>query len=224
MKKAELLEKYTAEQLAEMVVKLQEQTEILQEIATEKERKLKNIDKVYIIVKGVTKEYPIEEINKIVRAYEEIKICKETNKECNTILPAEYLKVLSLNQTVSKLQSEVEKCRKAFEDAKKERDCQIAEYQKKIEELEQKLKRQETAMKYAEEYVENLKSELKDLEIKIEEEYKPLEIDVERLRKNERELSEENAELYSKIKKSGSVSDFLPTEPICMRTDRESLL
>lgn len=32
-------------------------------------------------------------------------------------------------------QSEVEKYRKAFEDAKKERDCQIAEYQKKIEEL-----------------------------------------------------------------------------------------
>lgn len=35
------------------------------------------------------------------------------------------------------LQSEVEKYRKAFEDAKKERDCQIAEYQKKIEELEE---------------------------------------------------------------------------------------
>ena len=34
------------------------------------------------------------------------------------------------------LQSEVEKYRKAFEDTKKERDCQIAEYQKKIEELE----------------------------------------------------------------------------------------
>lgn len=32
-------------------------------------------------------------------------------------------------------QSEVEKYRKAFEGAKKERDCQIAEYQKKIEEL-----------------------------------------------------------------------------------------
>lgn len=32
-------------------------------------------------------------------------------------------------------QFEVEKYRKAFEDAKKERDCQIAEYQKKIEEL-----------------------------------------------------------------------------------------
>lgn len=32
-------------------------------------------------------------------------------------------------------QSEVEKYRKAFEDTRKDRDCQIAEYQKKIEEL-----------------------------------------------------------------------------------------
>ena len=35
-------------------------------------------------------------------------------------------------------QSEVEKYRKSFEDAKNERDYQIAEYQKKIEELERK--------------------------------------------------------------------------------------
>lgn len=37
---------------------------------------------------------------------------------------------------INRLQSEVEKYRKAFENAKKERDCQIAEYRKKIEELE----------------------------------------------------------------------------------------
>lgn len=36
---------------------------------------------------------------------------------------------------IEKLQSEVEKYRKAFEYAKKECDCQVAEYQKKIEEL-----------------------------------------------------------------------------------------
>lgn len=36
---------------------------------------------------------------------------------------------------IEELQSEVDKYRKAFEDAKKERDCQIAECQKKIEEL-----------------------------------------------------------------------------------------
>lgn len=41
-----------------------------------------------------------------------------------------------LNKDVDKLQSEVEKYHKTFEDTKKERDCRIAEYQKKIEELE----------------------------------------------------------------------------------------
>ena len=55
---------------------------------------------------------------------------------------------------------------------------------------------------------------MKDLEIQIEEEYKPLEIEVEALRKNERELSEENEELHSKIERSGNISDFLQTEPI----------
>ena len=37
---------------------------------------------------------------------------------------------------IEELQSEVEKYRKSFEDAKKERDCQIAEYQKKIKEMD----------------------------------------------------------------------------------------
>ena len=49
----------------------------------------------------------------------------------------EDLKELNSEQKkeIDRMKSEVEKYRKAFEDAKKERDCQIAEYQKKIEEL-----------------------------------------------------------------------------------------
>lgn len=39
------------------------------------------------------------------------------------------------DEEVNHLQSEVEKYCKAFEDAKKERDCQVVEYQKKMEEL-----------------------------------------------------------------------------------------
>lgn len=39
-------------------------------------------------------------------------------------------------EEIDRLKIEVEKYRKAFEDAKEERDCQIAEYRKKIEELE----------------------------------------------------------------------------------------
>lgn len=64
---------------------------------------------------------------------------------------------MTLNQKVSELQSEVERYRKAFEDAKNERDYQIAEYRNKIDELKQKLERQETATKYAEEYADSLK-------------------------------------------------------------------
>lgn len=78
MTKQELMENYTAEQLAEMVVKLE-----------------------------------------------------------NVPAIADYeLKLLIMQRKNKQLQSEVEKYRKAFEYAKKERDCQIAEYRKKIKEMD----------------------------------------------------------------------------------------
>lgn len=123
MTKQELMETYTAEQLAEMVIEAYEREDYPKIMA--------------ININGFPKMFTIKEIEEIVTAYEEIKLCQEQNKQCKTILPSEYLKVLSLNQTVSQLQSKVEKYRKAFEDAKKERDCQNAEYRKKIEELEE---------------------------------------------------------------------------------------
>lgn len=70
-----------------------------------------------------------------------------------------YNDFFSMQDESKKLKSEVEKYRKAFEDAKKERDCQIVEYQNKIDKLKQKLERQETATKYAEEYVDGLKND-----------------------------------------------------------------
>ena len=89
MTKTELMETYTAEQLAEMVataIQSKEDDEKLIEIITSAGKNLgKQLD-----------EKQIE---------------------------------------IDRLQSEVEKYLKAFEQAKKERDCQIAEYQKKIEEL-----------------------------------------------------------------------------------------
>ena len=121
MTKQELLSTYTAEQLAEMVIEAYEREDYPKITA--------------INIKGFPKMFTVKEIEEIVTAYEEIKICQELNKKCKTILPSEYLKVLTLNQTVSELQSEVEKYRKAFENAKKERDQQVCEYQKKIEEL-----------------------------------------------------------------------------------------
>lgn len=46
-----------------------------------------------------------------------------------------YNDFFSMQDENEKLKYKVEKYRKAFEGAKKERDCQIAEYKKKIEEL-----------------------------------------------------------------------------------------
>lgn len=87
MTKQELMETYTAEQLAEMVEK---RTPFTDEELIQK-------------WKALAEEFH----NGYCKALEEI----------------------------DRLQSEVEKYRKAFEHAKNERDCQIVEYQKKIEEL-----------------------------------------------------------------------------------------
>lgn len=98
MTKTELMENYTAEQLAEMVVKANNLIEML-----------KYSDS--FLKSGLFE-------NPAVAAFEsKINIMQHEN---------------------DRLQAEVEKYRKAFEDAKKERDCQIEEYQKKIEELEKK--------------------------------------------------------------------------------------
>lgn len=89
MAKQELMKTYTAEQLADKYLRLQERfnqyTEVIQDI---------------------------------------------TNK-----LPEELKNGTEFHLEIDRLQSEVEKYRKVFEDAKKECDCQVAEYRKKIDEL-----------------------------------------------------------------------------------------
>lgn len=90
MTKTELIETFTAEQLADKYLRLQEE-----------------FNRYVEVIKGIVSELP-----------EELKNGTEFHLE------------------ISRLQSEVDKYRKAFENAKKERDCQVAEYQKKIEELE----------------------------------------------------------------------------------------
>lgn len=87
MTKTELLETFTAEQLADKYLRLQEE-----------------FNRYVEVIKGVVDELP-----------EELKNGTEFHLE------------------ISHLQSEVEKYRKAFEDAKKERDCQIVEYQNRAE-------------------------------------------------------------------------------------------
>lgn len=87
MTKTELMENYTAEQIADM---------------TEKRKPFTNEELIQ----------------------EQRKLCKRMSDE-----------LYDATEENKRLQSEVEKYRKSFEDTKKERDCQIAEYQKKIEEL-----------------------------------------------------------------------------------------
>ncbi len=115
------------------------------------------------------------------------------------------------------MQSEVDKYRKAFEDAKKERDCQIAEYRKKIEELYYPLKTLEGNLKVSnmiiEETIKNENGEdsntVKFSSIKQFAEYIKcfytvnLDYIQKVLRGNEE--SQNNFE---------NITDFLPTEPI----------
>lgn len=92
---------------------------------------------------------------------------------------------------IEELQSEVEKYRKAFEDAKKERDCQIAEYQNRAEKDKTELERAKTTINQIDDILEKL------FDVRHDTVDKPDEF--------EKILSE---------RAKGNVTDFLPTEPI----------
>lgn len=119
MTKTELMETYTAEQLAEMVVEMKNVSKLRItkcEVSEDKE-----------LIKGKCDKCEEEFILSLDDKYilctkAKLYATQEANRQ--------------LNKDVSELQSEVEKYRKAFEDAKKECDCQVAEYRKKIKELE----------------------------------------------------------------------------------------
>ncbi len=165
MNKTELMETYTAEQLAEMVVELQ----------NEKENKVFKVQANKIYQKELDeflKESPIH--NSID------KICKDILEQKNNAMAMEFTKIIcdllkrygvyvhctetklsekittnsieehygiifdsmdfsqhdkEFTDKIEELQSEAEKYRKAFEEAKKERDFQVAEYQEKIKEM-----------------------------------------------------------------------------------------
>ena len=79
-------------------------------------------------------EHDKEFTDKIKELEEELEKCNRKHARtlwefCDSVKKEDYEK------EVNHLQSEVEKYRKAFENAKKERDCQIAEYQEKIKEM-----------------------------------------------------------------------------------------
>lgn len=83
--------------------------------------------------------YAVEQLaDKYLRLQERFNRYTEVIKGVVNELPEELKQGTEFHLEIERLQSEVKKYRKAFEDAKKERDCQIVEYRKKIEELEKK--------------------------------------------------------------------------------------
>lgn len=88
---------------------------------------------LFISIDGKPKTYTEEELCKMAEIYEETKRRNEYDR--NNLYPSDSLMIQTLNNAVNELKSEVKKYRKAFECAKKERDCQIMEYRKKIKEM-----------------------------------------------------------------------------------------
>lgn len=154
--------------------------------------------------------------DKIKELEEELEKCNRKHARtlwefCDSVKKEDYEK------EVNHLQSEVEKYRKAFEDAKKERDCQIAEYRKKIEELYYSLKTLKGNLKVSnmiiEETIKNENGEdsntVKFSSVKQFAEYIKCfyTVNLDYIQKvlQGNEESENNFE---------NVTDFLPTEPI----------
>lgn len=163
MTKQELMETYTAEQLAEMIITLESELNTIRNLENEvlfEERIVENIRK--------TTGMNIDDVRKTLQ---------NTKKYMN-------------DEHVKKLQSEVEKYRKAFENAKKERDCQICEYQNRTEKDKTELEIAKNTINQIDDILEKLFGVRHDVG-------KPDEF--------EKILSE-------RVK--WNVIDFLPTEPI----------
>lgn len=191
MTKQELMETYTAEQLAEMVVNLQNGKEKLT-------MNISDFQKCQEEYEKFLKESPLENmINKI---------SKDILEQKNNAMAMEFTRIICdllkqngvyVHCTETKLSEKITK-----------------------NSIEEKYGIMFDSMDFSEhdkeftEEIERLRCELKDLEIQIEEEYKPLEIEVENLRKNERELSEENAELHCELQAVNAFQEGYPTEPI----------
>lgn len=220
MNKSELLSTYAAEQLAEMVV-------TLEIILAQKEN-----------TEQLIKQYKNKKDNHSGQEVKIIAKCPDCGKSNMFELDEKSEKILrnKLTDSIRELEEEVEKYRKAFEEAKKERDCQVAEYQKKIGDLEHDLKISREKIKDLASVNMNLQCERNDYKSKAE----TLEIESRRIDTNKSELERAKNTInqiddilerlfgvrhdmvgkpdeFEKIltdRAKGNVSDFLPTEPI----------
>lgn len=255
MTKTELMETYTAEQLAEMVVEFQSGKE-------NKAFKVSDDKNYQNELEEFLKESPIQStIDRICKDITEQKNnamameftraicdllrgngvcvhCTETKfsekTTCNSIEEKYGIKFDGVDfsehdkeftDKIEELQFEVEKYHKSFENAKNERDCQIAEYQKKIEELtaeNDRLKGEVDGMNYQEKqdktnnfygiYAHSAKDLTKDDLLMF------LGILTKELIANgvdfRYEMEKELKVWDIKIKGDENITNFLPTEPI----------
>lgn len=240
MTKTELMETYTAEQLAEMVEKIEKYLEIQETAKKQVGERLKLIDfsknpysvicelkdLIYEFAKGCDDEdmnnlefykrrvseleeecvKKQNEINQLEESYGRMKARVDTY--VNYILPRateEARKMIDNHQYVGiriatceewenrgkDNQSEVEKYRKAFEGAKKERDCQIAEYKNRVDKYKSELERAKNTINNIDYILEKLFGVRHDT--------------VDKPDEFEKVLSD-------RVK--GKIADFFPTEPI----------
>lgn len=221
MTKQELMETYTAEQLAEMVVELQSGKE----------------GKVFKVSDNKNHQKELEEFLKGSPIQSTIeRICRDIADQKNNAMAMEFTRVIcellrengvyvhctetkfgekitknsieeqygiafdsmdfsqhdkEFTDKIEELQSEVEKYRKAFEDAKNERDCQIAEYRNRTEKDKTELERAKNTINQIDDILEKIFGVRHDTVDKPDE--------FEKI-------------LTDKVK--GNATDFLPTEPI----------
>lgn len=171
MTKTELMKNYTVEQLADIVIELEGELKTVRNLENEvlfEERIVNNIRNAT----GMN----IDDVRKAVQ---------DTKKYMNDTYTEE-----SKNQ-IEHMKSEVEKYRKAFEDAKKERDCQIVEYRNRAEKDKTELERAKKTINQIDDILERLFGVRHDT--------------VDKPDEFEKILSE---------RAKGNVRDFLPTEPI----------
>ncbi len=116
---------------------------------------------------------------------------KKTELFENPLIVAYETKLSEKQYEIDCLQSEVEKYRKAFEDVKKERDCQIAEYQNRADKDKTELERAKNTINNIDDIPEKLFGVRHDT--------------VDKPDEFEKILSD-------RVK--GNVTDLLPTEPI----------
>lgn len=188
MSKEELMEQYTAEQLADMVVKYQNTREISKSC-----------------IRQIRVEYGKRTQENTYRSIID-KVCDDILKQKNNAMAMEFTRIIG----------------ELLRENGVYVNCKETKISENITEnsIEEKYSIVFDGMDFSQhdkeftDEIERLKCKLKYLEIKIEEEYEPLEIEIENLRKNERKLSEENAELHCELQAVNAFQEGYPTEPI----------